>query len=371
MATTKKHEGKRESSQVVDDATDDPVVAPVQYDIASYGADYDVEGLVKRMRRGDITIPAFQRNYIWKQHEASRFVESLLLGLPVPGVFLAREPESNKLLVIDGQQRLKSLRFFYDGYFNPKENDKKKLVFKLIHVQKKFEGLTYETLNDNDRIKLNDSLIHATIVKQESPKNDDTSIYHIFDRLNSEGRRLTPQEIRTAIYHGRFVDLIKELNEFQPWREIYGPKSTRLKDQELILRFLAFYFNSDNYERPMNEFVNKFIQKHCMDRANSDFLERAQKVFMDTINVVWNSIGNRAFRPIGPLNAAVYDSVMVGIARRLDKKSIKDQDYPKIKKAYDELLADGEYLELVSQSTSDESNVKSRLKKTISQFNSI
>jgi hypothetical protein len=356
-----------EEGEVVDDAAKDLAVAPVQYDIASYGADYDVEGLVNRLNRGDILIPPFQRNYIWKLPEASRFIESLLLGLPVPGIFLARERESNKLLVIDGQQRLKSLQFFYEGFFNPKSEDEKKQVFKLVGVQENFEGKTYQTLDDKDRIRLNDSLIHATIVKQESPKDDDTSVYHIFDRLNSEGRRLTPQEIRTAIDHGSFIGLIKQLNEYAPWREIYGRKSGRLKDQELILRFLAFYFDGNKYERPMKEFLNKFSQAHR--KADGDFLAAAQHEFTDTIDVVFKSIGPRAFRPIGPINAAVFDSVMVGLARRLDVSTIDDPQ--SVKEAYSQLLDDPEYQALVSQSTSDENNVRVRIKKAVDTFSQI
>src|ERR1022692_4741098 len=95
----------------------DEDVAPVQYDISTYGADYTVDGLVKRLQKGDIFIPDFQRDYVWNQSEASRLIESLLLGLPIPGVFLAKESENNKLLIIDGQQRLKSLQFFYEGFF--------------------------------------------------------------------------------------------------------------------------------------------------------------------------------------------------------------------------------------------------------------
>jgi uncharacterized protein with ParB-like and HNH nuclease domain len=356
-----------EEKEVVDDAARDESVAPVQYDIASYGADYDVEGLVNRLNRGDVLIPPFQRNYIWKLPEASRFIESLLLGLPVPGIFLARERDSNKLLVIDGQQRLKSLQFFYEGYFNPKPEEEKKQVFKLVGVQENFEGKTYETLDDKDRIRLNDSLIHATIVKQESPKDDDTSVYHIFDRLNSEGRRLTPQEIRTAIDHGNFIGLIKQLNEYSPWRQIYGRKSGRLKDQELILRFLAFYFAGDNYERPMKEFLNKFSQSHR--KADESFLKAAQNEFTNTIDVVFKSVGPRAFRPIGPINAAVFDSVMVGLARRLDNAKLPDP--PNVKDAYFQLLEDLEYQALVSQSTSDENNVRLRIKKATEKFSQI
>src|SRR6476661_7447962 len=103
---------------VLDEAETDPVVPHPRYDITSYGSDPDVEGLVRRLKREEVFIPDFQRDYVWKLPEASRFIESLLLGLPVPGIFLAREPETNKLLVIDGQQRLKSLEFFYSGHFN-------------------------------------------------------------------------------------------------------------------------------------------------------------------------------------------------------------------------------------------------------------
>ena len=123
-----------EDANSIDDANDDNTVVPERYDITSFGADYDVEGLVRRLQRGDIFIPSFQRNYVWNQSLASRFIESLLLGLPIPGIFLARETESNKLIVIDGQQRLRTLQFFYDGFFRPKQEDDVKKISKLQKV---------------------------------------------------------------------------------------------------------------------------------------------------------------------------------------------------------------------------------------------
>ena len=184
-----------------------------RYDITSYGIDFDVDGLVKRLKRGDIYIPPFQRDYVWKMPEASRFIESLLLGLPVPGVFLAQDQDTGKMLVIDGQQRLMSLMYFYTGEFKPIEGAKTKRIFRLSKVKSKYDGKSYEELESKDRINLDNSVIHATIVKQESPAEDDTSIYHIFERLNSGGRKLTPQEIRVAVYHGRLIEMVKELNE--------------------------------------------------------------------------------------------------------------------------------------------------------------
>ncbi len=110
---------------VLDDTESDTSVAVEQYAISSFGIDFDVEGLVRRLRKDDIYVPPFQRNFIWSQRESSQFIESLLLGLPVPGVFLAKDRQSQKLMIIDGQQRLKSLQYFYDGYFRPDPKQKK------------------------------------------------------------------------------------------------------------------------------------------------------------------------------------------------------------------------------------------------------
>ena len=102
-------QGEGEIDESLDEVDE---VVPFKYSITSYGADYPVDSLVKRISMDDILIPNFQRGYVWSLKEASRFVESLLLGLPVPSIFLSREPETQKLLVIDGQQRLSSLRYF-------------------------------------------------------------------------------------------------------------------------------------------------------------------------------------------------------------------------------------------------------------------
>ena len=131
----------------VEDLNEAKEVIPYNFEITSYGADYDVDGLVKRIRRGDIIVPTFdpevektasgivgfQRRYVWRRPQADRFVESLLLGLPVPGIFLVKEPD-NTHLVLDGQQRLKTLEGFYKGVLLGK-------VFKLETVQDRFKGL--------------------------------------------------------------------------------------------------------------------------------------------------------------------------------------------------------------------------------------
>jgi hypothetical protein len=352
------------TEEIEDEAAIDDTVAVERYDITSFGADYDVEGLVKRLERGDIFIPEFQRDYVWNQKEASRFVESLLLGLPVPGIFLAREAETNKLLVIDGQQRLKTLQFFYNGYFKPRHEEASRRVFRLTKVQPQFEGRTYDALEDHDKVKLNDSIIHATIVKQESPEGDDTSVYHIFERLNYGGRRLTPQEIRVAIYHGALLDGIKVLNDNETWREVFGSKSIRLKDQEMILRYFAFLLDRATYKRPMEEFLNKFAARN--KHATAQLIEDGASMFRAALSTLWTAVGTPLFRPERSFNAAVFDSTMIGISERLRTNPTPDQQ--KVRRAYNSLLANRSYMETISRSTADEKFVFARLSKAIELF---
>ncbi len=355
-----------EEDKVEDQTDSDDTVGAFQYDISSFGADYDVEGLVKRLNRGDILIPSFQREYVWTMAEASRFIESLLLGLPVPGIFLACETESNKLIVIDGQQRLKSLQFFYSGLFNPKPDENLRRIFKLSNVQNVFEGRTYEELNEKDRVFLDNSIIHATIIKQESPKHDSSSIYHVFERLNTGGRKLEPQEIRSAIYHGRFLERIEKINKNELWRKIFGKLHSRLKDRELILRFFAFYYSWKEYSRPMKEFLNTFL---AVNRNPPDeFLQGCENLFDSCIEIIFSSIGNKAFR-IGKssINAAVFDSVTVGLATRLTSDS-RPVDTAKLRTLYAVLLTDSEYISFISQSTASEASVFGRMRRATEAF---
>ncbi|WP_420406144.1 DUF262 domain-containing protein [Nisaea sp.] len=275
-----------EPDEVVEGDTDpDEESTPiVSYDVSSFGSDPEVEGIVSRLRRGSIKIPEFQRDYVWRLPEASRFIESLLLGLPVPGIFLAVEPNTGKQLVIDGQQRLKTLLFFYDGYFDPKPNEQRRRVFSLSKVQPAYEGKTYKTLDEESRNKLDTAIIHATTVKQSSPPEDDTSLYHIFERLNCGGRKLYDQEMRIAVYHGSLIDELKNINTYINWRNIFGKPSKRLKDQELILRFFALFENRASYSRPMSEFLNKYALKN--QNAPQNKLEYLANIFSDCLDVL-------------------------------------------------------------------------------------
>lgn len=335
---------------------------PFLYSITSYGADYPVDGLMKRVEDGSIYIPPFQRRFVWDLKRGSRFIESLLLGLPVPGIFLSKEQPTQKLLVIDGQQRLRTLQYFYRGIFADTKRE-----FALRGVQDQFEGLTYKTLPDDARRRLDDSILHATVVKQEEPTADESSIYHIFERLNTGGVVLRPQEIRACIYHGRFQEELKRLNENAAWRGIYGTVSPRMKDQELILRFLALYLQGGEYSRPMKGFLNSFMGRNReLNLYNSDRLAAA---FVPTIELVSRCLGASAFKPKATFNAAVFDSVMVGVARRIERGAVTKCE--EFSTQYRHLLADPQFTQATETGTSNEDRVNKRIDLATNAFQNV
>jgi uncharacterized protein with ParB-like and HNH nuclease domain len=238
----------------IDDFIDDET-EEFRYSITSYGVDYTVDRLVDRLEKGNIVIPEFQRQYVWNIKEASRFIESLILGLPVPGVFFAQNKETGQMLVIDGQQRLISLKKFYAGKFNGQ-------VFKLKDVQSDLEGKTYEGLKSSDKAILDDSVIHATVIKQDDPADDDSSIYMIFERLNTGGQKLSSQEIRACIYHGSFNQTLSTLSNDKNWRAIYRAVNKRLKSEELILRFFALRDGWEKYTKGIKTFLNQYMEQN-------------------------------------------------------------------------------------------------------------
>ena len=345
-----------EQIEIIADESNE-TVDPERYWITGYGADFDVDGLVRRLGRGDIEIPEFQREYVWNQKRASRFIESLLMGLPVPGIFLYRDRGSQTLRVIDGQQRLLSLQAYYRGQFPGSKRE-----FRLTGLASRFDGFSYLDLRAEDRRRLNDSIIHASIIQQEAPDDGGTSQFAIFERLNTTSTPLSPQEIRAAIYGGDYNDLLMELNSYEDWRILVGPPHRRKRDQELILRFFALYFDSEHYKRTMKGFLNEHMKTNQNLEKHSR--EAVRKLFCETVSVILNELGSKAFRPRRGVNAALTDALMIGIARRLDKGPIESE----IQKEYQGLLENERFGDAIYAGTSQAENVRTRIKLATEAF---
>ena len=334
---------------------DDASIDVAEYKITSFGIDYDVEGIVRRLNKGTIKRPGFQREYVWPISRASKFIESLLMNLPIPGIFLYRRHDCHKQMIIDGQQRLETLRRFYGGKFNNRE-------FRLVGVRKQLAGLRYQDLTDEQKSSLDDSIIHATIIKQDEPDDGGSSQFEIFQRLNSNATPLSAQEMRVASFRGEFSDLLVALNENEDWRELFGRRHRRRRDEELILRFFALYFDSNGYQRPMRSFMNNFMSSNqCLTKYPPAQLE---PLFADTIKVVREKIGSRAFKPTRSVNASLFDSLMVGVGRRLEKGPIVAD----IMNEYGNLLNDDDFKTAIGYRTSDLDRVDTRIRLATEAF---
>lgn len=331
-----------------DDSENDYV--SVRHLISIYGSDMPVESLVRRIAREDIFLPEFQRKFVWSQGQASRFVESLILGLPVPGIFPFREPDPRKLMVVDGQQRLLTLSSFYGGLIRERK-------FRLVQVSEEFEGQTYHDLSEEDRRSLDDAIVHATIFRQDEPTGDRSSVYSVFERLNTGGSVLHPQEIRSCVYRGPLVALLEDLAKDPDWRGLYGPASTRKKDEEIILRFLALHNALETYGSPMKRFLNDFSEIHrdWSEKAGPPFPTQ----FRGTVRAIAQAIGRRAFRPERALNVAVADAVLCGVAHRLQTDRAPDDSA--WVSAWEELLERLKSDDLISGGTAREDRVNGRV----------
>lgn len=328
------------------------------YEILTYPADFTLEVIVDKWRKKQIVIPKFQRRFVWNQNQSSKLIDSFLKGLPVPAIFLFSSLQTNELLVVDGQQRVRTIADFFEGYFG-EEKDESRKVFHLKGLENgsPFEGHTYESLEDQHPAafaQLNNSVLRAIIIRQLHPA-DDTSIYHVFERLNTGGTRLTLQEIRNCIYHGKLNDLLIACNEFEPWRKIFGRPNPdkRQRDVELILRFLALARSRSTYHKPMKDFLNKFMASQMT--ASDSQLEQLKRMFEDTAKIVIEHLGDKPFHIRAGLNAAVFDCVFVALSH--DARSIPDD----LQSRYRQLILDARFQECVTSGTTDEDVVTRRL----------
>ena len=345
--------------EAIESEAEDAASTSSHYEIASIPADFTLEGLVSKWKKNKLTIPGYQRKFIWTQRQASRLIESFLLGLPVPALFLYADPDTGEQQVIDGQQRLMSVVQFFDGMFTNAKMAKAKL-FRLVGLG---EDSPYENLDATELearfpakfAKLNDAVMRAFTIRQLDP-DDATSVYHIFERLNTGGSVLVGQEIRNCVYHGRFNDLLISLNNNPNWRKILGKPQTddRMRDIEMILRFVALYLFADEYKKPMKDFLNWAMKKkrNIPDQEAKEL----ENTFATACSEVVALLGDRPFhKEGGRMNPAVFDAIFTAIAKHLGELTAG------LKDRCNQLIHDEEFEAKASYRTTDADAVARRL----------
>ena len=345
----------QEDELLVDEEVNDDE-AYVPYDITAYPSDLTLSGIHTMWHAGDFVIPDFQRNFVWSIHQSSLLIESFLMGLPVPQMFLYIDDE-NRSLVIDGLQRMTSIVYFMDGYFGDESIQGKKQVFRLAGLSPKspFSKKSFSELTESDQRKLKGSVLRAINIRQMNPKGEKTSVYHIFERLNTGGTPLKPQEIRNCVFRGELVDVLRKANQDQNWRKILG-KGTfdrHQKDVELVLRVFALTYGLSRYEKPMKEFLNKAMLENRTGKTKD--AESFSAAFPEVCAVAVREFGDKPFHIRGGrLNVSALDSVLATMIAHRHKL------HKKLAERYSELLKDKKYDAATFYGTSDVSVVRER-----------
>lgn len=291
------------------------------FQISSWGADLSFRELIARYDDDELEKPELQRNYIWDRHEASRFIDSLLLGLPVPSIFLAKTTEE-KLLIIDGFQRLTTVRDFVRGIFSRDGRSFK--LSRTNRVNPRWRGRAFVELSDSEQRRIKNTTIHAIIFNQLHPTEDDTSLFQVFERINTSGRTLLAQEIRNCVAQGSFNSMLIRLNMIPQWRELFGAEEpdSRMRDMEFILRFFALSsesFKADERERlSLKRFLDLFMQGER--NVGSATIQNYTQRFLDAVALVHEVFGDTAFHNISPsdprklvpkFSPTIFDSITI------------------------------------------------------------
>jgi uncharacterized protein with ParB-like and HNH nuclease domain len=357
-----------------------------EYDLTATPNDFNVLTIFNFIQSGAVKIPGFQRNYVWDIKRASKLVESLILGLPVPQLFLYEESR-NKFLVIDGQQRLLSLYYFIKQRF-PRTEKRAELrqVFnkeglipdELLHDDRyftafklslpevlpnrpnKFKGLNYATLGDY-KTQFELRPIRNVIVKQNAPKDDDSSVFEIFNRLNSGGINLRPQEVRISLYHSAFFDMLYRINAEKEWRRILrlAEPDLHVKDVEVLLRGFAMLVDGAVYAPSMTKFLNNFSKK-C--RSNNDDENKYYEQLFVSFLRASASLPDDIFvsKRTSRFNVALFEAVFsAALAQRVASHALATGSLNADQvKALDN---DPEFQEASQRGTTQTANVKKRL----------
>ncbi len=281
--------------------------------------------------------PFYQRRLRWDDERQSRLIESFLINLPVPPVFLY-EKSFNSYEVMDGQQRINAIKQFFSN----------NLVLKGLQYWPELNGRTYDTLPKVVRAGIDRRSISSIVMLKESAPEDEDAIRLreiVFERLNTGGIELEQQEIRNALFHGSFNNLLLELSHHKVIRQAWGLPEyhkdemssgnkdllennffRKMEDAEIVLRFFALR-NAQYYTRGMKGFLDIYMTR--ASRFDDETLHLLEKEFLDTMDVVDAVFGDVAFQPYsvkksnwsGKPQKAFFDAVSVAISENLNISS--------------------------------------------------
>lgn len=363
-----------------------------EYDVTTSPNDFNITTLYSFIKSGAIKIPGFQRNFVWDIKRASKLIESIIIGLPIPQIFLYQESR-NKFLVIDGQQRLMSIYYFMEQRF-PRDDKRTALrrIFEengkipdeilgddqyfvkfnlelpanLPNQPNKLNKVNYSTLGEY-KTTFDLRTIRNIIIKQNFPEDDDSCIYEIFNRLNSGGINLKPQEIRISLYYSDFYSMLYRLNVAPGWRRILGIKEPDLnmKDVEILLRGFAMLIERNEYQSSMVKFLNKF-SKNCK-RFGSEQITYLERLFLSFIDSCCD-LPEKSFYRSNKFNISIFEAVFFAQCSDAYQNHQLVENKLEIQKL-EELKSDDQFIKAIQLRTTSKENVNIRLQRAASILN--
>lgn len=321
--------------------------------IVSYNVANTVEVLKLKIDNEEIDLkPEFQRDFVWDINRASLFIDSLILGLPIPSIFLGLKKDDENFMVIDGQQRLKSAYYFINGKFMSNGVES---IFSLKNLkEREWNNLTYEELDVKTKKRIRNAVINTTIIEDIDSKPK--VVHDLFHRLNTGGMPLTDQEIRNCVYSGAFNLQLIELNKNAHWRTLLGVTipDKRLRDTELVLRFFSLFHNLNKYKPSMKIFLSDFQNEH---KDNTSFIAENKKLFETTVSLIAENIGSIAFKTTRAINKSISDAIMVSIAQIIKEGNTPENLFVNYKK----LILNPEFIKYTQSGTTTPTNIKNRI----------
>lgn len=360
-----------ETNLTFDDATDEEVViSEKDSKIFTSTGDLEIDSLYGKQKRGRLVIqPDFQRQYVWDATKASKLIESAILGIPLPVIYLSEEKDG-KEYVIDGQQRLTSFFSYIDGKFP----DEKPFKLTGLNVYTDLNGKRFSELTDDLQDKVRYYKIRTITFQKDS---SETLKFEIFERLNTGSVQLNDQELRNCLYRGKLNAALKEMAADADFMHICGLRGPdkRMKDRELVLRFCAFFHKTYlNYKAPMRDFLNAeaFEKRDLSDKE----LQELKSAFKNTCQIIRSLLDQNAFKrfykgrdgqPNGywepkKFNTSLYDILMYSFARE-DKNRVF-QHLDAVREALLALMTeDQDFVDSIELSTSSVQAVTTRFDK--------
>lgn len=322
--------------------------------------------IISMYQRGEIIInPEYQRLFRWTEFQKTRFLESLLLGIPVPPIFVA-EDQNGKWELVDGLQRISTVLSFFDSLKDDKKN-KNKWTLTSGELISELNGYNIDTIPIKHQLRIKRSYCRIEITKWNEAVD---MRYELFNRLNTGGAHLTDQEIRNCIFRGidqKLNTIISDLGNnvsFLDLISISDDKKEQLYNEELVLRFFTIYDEWDKIDSNFSIFLTDYMKRKVKEQK--DFSEIAV-IFVNTVNLLL-PLGKKIFRfSNNQFSTSLYDAIFVGIAKNIDKYLI-DNGTLLADAKINELIQLPEFKKYIGADSSSKSRIKKRTEIAINHF---